>query len=82
MMQLTQGWKFMAKLCRDCSAGSPGKLRYIWKEGVQDGEMQQNVQCVPEKKIYVLYLCLSQTSFSDQENRKRISTIAREIPQY
>lgn len=49
-VQLTQGWKFVAKLCWDCSAGSPGKLSYIWTEGVQDGEMQQNVQCVPEKK--------------------------------
>lgn len=73
MMQLTQGWKFMAKLCWDCSAGSPGKLRYIWKERVQDGEMQQNVQCVPEKKKSMSYTSAfhkphSQTKKTEKES--------------
>lgn len=89
MVQMAQWWEFMAKLWWDCSAGSPGNLRYIWRWGAGRGRDFSMVRCsricgVHINRLSVLHLSLSQTnySFSDKNPRKIVCKTAKEIPEY
>lgn len=92
MVQMAQWWEFMAKLWWDGSAGSPGKLRYIWRGGegcvcvCRDFGMVRcsRICSVHINRLSVLHLSLSQTnySFSAKKTRKIVCKMAKEIPEY